>query len=101
MGVISKNDKYFFPEETPIIYDPFGIVLKKSLVRLKGSSLYRTIYGYYRDNWIALSNNELYIYLSKNLSEKHKDLYILNQGVDIFMKPYCPEDHVYRIEIKL
>jgi len=60
----SKEIIYFFEDGHPQIATPFGLKLKKELVSPKGISLFETIYGHMRENWIALKGNELYIYLN-------------------------------------
>ena len=80
-------------------FTPFGLKLKKNLVQLKGSSYFMTPYGHLRDNWMALTNNELYIYIQKELSSPYKDLYVLT-NVSITKMPYYSSEEAHKIQIK-
>ena len=52
-----------------IIPDVFGMPFKRDILKCQGKSIYKTSAGYFKKNWLVLTNGELFIYIDKKATK--------------------------------
>ena len=80
------------------IVNGFNIPFKEHISKDSGSFMIKTCSGYYRTQYMVLTNQELYFYEKKDASEYYK-MIVLTPGVFISMKRYVTTNFIMKQKV--